>query len=424
MNRRRLPIALLLALLPAAWTIANAQNRPNESTPPLLEGFWTNDTYTPLERPAELGDKEFFTREEAIAFVKRGVDRLLAQARDDIHYDDAIWQAENYSKKENLRTSLIVEPRTGKLPALTPQAQKRLAHQRTTQRAGSSDSAQSRSLAERCITWGNVGPPMIPPTYYANLHIMQTPEIGRHAARADGCGARHLPRWPPPSGAGCPLARRPLGRSLGRRDARRRHDELHRQDELPRVATEHAAGHLRHRASARDRAIHAHGPRHDPLSVHRRGSRYVDARRGRARCRSAERTAPSTSTRATRAITASRTSSGARASAKRQRAADSSCRVRLARSRKGRPHLPIVLYRLTFNARRLNRRDSILAHPAVHRRRHRAGHRCRGMQTVTCNGWPLTSVHRRIPHPRDGRTLRGVRAYGLCCGTSRTSGSG
>ena len=177
MNRRRLPIALLLAVLPAAWTIANAQSRPPQSAPPLLEGFWTNDTYTPLERPAELGDKEFFTREEAIAFVKRGVDRLLAQARDDIHYDDAIWQAENYGKKENLRTSLIVEPRTGKLPALTAQAQKRLAHQRTTQRAGSSDSAQSRSLAERCITWGNVGPPMIPPTYYANMHIMQTPEL-------------------------------------------------------------------------------------------------------------------------------------------------------------------------------------------------------------------------------------------------------
>jgi hypothetical protein len=177
MNPRRLLIALLLAVLPVAWTIANAQGTPTPQVASPLDGFWTNDTYTPLERPAELGDKEFFTREEAIAFVKRGFDRLLAQPRDDIHYDDAIWQAENYAKQENLRTALIVEPRTGKLPALTAQAQKRLAHQRSTQRAGSADRAQSRSLAERCITWGNVGPPMIPPTYYANMQIMQTPEF-------------------------------------------------------------------------------------------------------------------------------------------------------------------------------------------------------------------------------------------------------
>ena len=36
------------------------------------------------------------------------------------------------------------------------------------------DSAESRTLAERCISWGNVGPPMIPPTYNANLQIVQS----------------------------------------------------------------------------------------------------------------------------------------------------------------------------------------------------------------------------------------------------------
>ena len=42
------------------------------------------------------------------------------------------------------------------------------------QRPAPADSAQSRSLAERCISWGNVGPPMLPPTYNANLQILQT----------------------------------------------------------------------------------------------------------------------------------------------------------------------------------------------------------------------------------------------------------
>jgi hypothetical protein len=140
---------------------------------PNLEGYWTYDTYTPLERPAEFRDKEFFTYEEAIAFVKRQNDRLLAQPKDNIHYDDAIWQTENYAKSENLRTSLIVEPKNGLMPPLTPEAQRRLPRQRATQRGLSFDSSQSRSLGERCITWGNAGPPMLPPTYYANLQILQ-----------------------------------------------------------------------------------------------------------------------------------------------------------------------------------------------------------------------------------------------------------
>ena len=173
MNRRcpRLLLAAALVVLPFAWTVTSGQavNTPN------LEGYWTNDTYTPLERPAELGDKEFFTRDEAAAFVKSRIARLLAQSKDDIHYDDAIWQAENYAKQENLRTSLLVQPRNGRLPPLTRDGQRRLAHQQASQRATANvDSAQSRSLAERCITWGHVGPPMLPPTYYANLQILQT----------------------------------------------------------------------------------------------------------------------------------------------------------------------------------------------------------------------------------------------------------
>lgn len=143
-------------------------------TPSLgIEGFWTNDMFTPLERPAKFRDKEFFTHEEAVTFVKDQNDRVLAQPKENIHDDDAIWQTENYGKFENLRTSLIVEPRNGLLPSLTPEGQRRLQQQRLTQRGLSFDSAQSRSLGERCITWGNVGPPMLPPTYYANLQIVQ-----------------------------------------------------------------------------------------------------------------------------------------------------------------------------------------------------------------------------------------------------------
>lgn len=177
-----LGIAALIALSPvvhgqtAARTNARGSNMPR--TPdgqPDLQGFWTNDTVTPLERPAEFGDKAILTSDEAAAYAKKRLDQFLAQPKDNIHYDDAIWQAESYSKESNRRTSLLTDPRNGKLPPLTAAAQQREAARAAARKGtGPSDSAQTRSLAERCITWGNVGPPMIPPTYNANLQIMQT----------------------------------------------------------------------------------------------------------------------------------------------------------------------------------------------------------------------------------------------------------
>ncbi len=104
------PVAITLTLFaqssdappPSPWT-----GRTTAAGHPDFEGHWTNDTYTPLERPEELGEKAVFTPEEAAAFFQSRVDELNAQADDDIHYDDAIWQAENYTKVAHLRTSLI-----------------------------------------------------------------------------------------------------------------------------------------------------------------------------------------------------------------------------------------------------------------------------------------------------------------------------
>ena len=195
-------------LTAATWT---APRTPDGH--PDIQGFWTNDTYTPLERDASLGDKEFFTRQEAAAFFKSRHDRLLGQARDDIHYDDAIWQAENYLKEAHPRTSLISSPKNGRLPALTPEGERRLKSQAAAQRAVTSDAAHTRSLAERCITWGNVGPPMMPPTYNANLQILQTRDlvIINHEMMHD-VRLIHLDGRPHPS----PSVRWLAGHSIGR----------------------------------------------------------------------------------------------------------------------------------------------------------------------------------------------------------------
>ena len=187
MSRSRWVVALtfaalpLVAVLPSGQTAPAARPRAAQLLPrmpdghPDLQGYWTNDSYTPLERPAEFANKATFTPQEADAFVRTRLDRLENQSRTDVHYDDAIWQKENYTKEANLRTSLITSPADGKLPPLTEEAKRRqTAEAAGRQGRGPSDSVQDRSLGERCITWGNVGPPMLPPTYYANFQILQT----------------------------------------------------------------------------------------------------------------------------------------------------------------------------------------------------------------------------------------------------------
>jgi hypothetical protein len=190
MNRQIVTPLLGLAIAAAALWLAPAiaggkrliaQSSATASTTALrasdrlpdFQGYWTNDTFTPLERPPELANKAFFTEAEARSELKTRLDRYLAQPKDDLHYDDAVWQGENYGKEANLRTSLIVDPADGRLPPLTPEGEKKAAARAAAARAAS-DSAQGRSLAERCISWGNVGPPMLPPTYNANLQIFQT----------------------------------------------------------------------------------------------------------------------------------------------------------------------------------------------------------------------------------------------------------
>ena len=138
---------------------------------PDLQGYWTNATFTPLERPAELAGKEFMTDAEAAAFESRKRQQELGQASDDIHYDNVIWQSEGYEKTvSRKRTSQIYDPPDGRLPALTSEGSRRVA----ATRRGSADSAQSRTLGERCISRGNEGPPMLGANYYANLQILQT----------------------------------------------------------------------------------------------------------------------------------------------------------------------------------------------------------------------------------------------------------
>jgi hypothetical protein len=74
-----------------------------------------------------------------------------------------------------IRTSMIVDPADGRLPALTPEAQKRTEAVRAQARLHPADGPESRSLPERCLFWGTSGPPMLPGPYNNMYQIYQAP---------------------------------------------------------------------------------------------------------------------------------------------------------------------------------------------------------------------------------------------------------
>ena len=150
---------------------------------PDMQGYWTNQTFTPLERPAQFKDKEFFTPAEAEAFAQRALDDVRDVPRGeqvksdaDIHYDDGIWLLEGYRKGAMLRTSIITDPPDGRIPPLTEEGRRR-AQARADARKGVGpfDSAQARGLSERCIYWAHEGPPILPTGYNSNVLIVQAP---------------------------------------------------------------------------------------------------------------------------------------------------------------------------------------------------------------------------------------------------------
>ena len=184
---------------------------------PDLQGFWTNTTATPLQRPRELGDKSHFSKAEAAEYERTWLERLV-QGEDEedrtgadlneIYLDDR-------SVVPDLRTSLIVDPQTGRLPPFVKAAEERLA----ARPRPNYDDPEAPPLGERCILGLDGGSPLtspiVPNLYFGNFYqIVQTPahimifteQI--HDARIIRIGGTHVPgaiqRW--------------LGDSIGRWD--------------------------------------------------------------------------------------------------------------------------------------------------------------------------------------------------------------
>jgi hypothetical protein len=189
MNHRYVVIAsrliAVVAVLCATTSLAVGQTRAYRAprTPdgqPDLQGYWTNTTYTPLQRPKEV-TKELYTREEALEILKTAATLESEQTEPgtipDVHYDFTQFGLDRNQGglALNLRTSLIFDPANGQLPPMTEGGQKRNAARAEARKrmGGPTDAAQNQSLSVRCILMDRAGPPMLPGAYNNNYQIIQ-----------------------------------------------------------------------------------------------------------------------------------------------------------------------------------------------------------------------------------------------------------
>ena len=180
---------------------AAAQSTSAPRTPwgePDLQGVWDYRTITPLQRPEELADREFLTEEEAVSLERETLDRnerLLTRApertavvgnvdrREDgtPGFYNNFWLDRGTTIVGTRRTSLIVEPPDGRLPALTARARQladspeagRIAEVRRGARPAASWT--DLDAGDRCIQHAKAGPPISIGGYNNNIQLFQTP---------------------------------------------------------------------------------------------------------------------------------------------------------------------------------------------------------------------------------------------------------
>ena len=187
--------AMLIALISTGAAPASAQPTAvtTEWGQPDLRGIWDFRTITPLERPEELGDKAFLTEEEAANLEQEVVDRNLRLSEREAERTTAavqvdrredgtpgfynnFWLDQGTRAVETRRTSQIIDPPNGRVPALTPAGEARADASRAYREAHPADSWMNRTTSDRCLLGFNAGPPLSPGGYNQNLQILQTPD--------------------------------------------------------------------------------------------------------------------------------------------------------------------------------------------------------------------------------------------------------
>jgi hypothetical protein len=192
-HRFPVPMSALAAVTVVAWFAPLAAGQANTriaaktwAAPhtadgqPDLQGLWTNATITPFERPKDLAAKEFFTEDEAAAYEKKVAENSNRDKRGDTAESDVagayndFWFDRGNRIVPTRRTSMVVDPPDGKVPPLTPGAQKAAAARAEIARRAPWG-PEDMGLPERCLLWPTAGPPLLPTGYNNNYQILQVP---------------------------------------------------------------------------------------------------------------------------------------------------------------------------------------------------------------------------------------------------------
>ena len=157
-----LALVLLVPVAASGQTAAAAAGGESFRTPwgdPDLQGTWTNTTTTPLQRPADLADKEFLTAEEHAVRdqqVALSVDLDNRYPESDPEQPTSVGAYNNYWMERgtlSTRTSLIIDPADGRLPPSTPEEEALQSRGHVSTFASSRfDSVKDFNALDRCIS--------------------------------------------------------------------------------------------------------------------------------------------------------------------------------------------------------------------------------------------------------------------------------
>ena len=150
---------------------------------PSLQGNWDFRTVTPFQRPAAFADKEFLTPEEVEddeAAVRAGRE-ARASAEFDGEYDqqdldvgyNQFYLDQGTTMTTTMRTSQLIYPENGRMPAMTERGREASAYFRVLQ-SRSPHGPEDRNLYDRCILGFNAGPPMRSGAYNNMMKLIQT----------------------------------------------------------------------------------------------------------------------------------------------------------------------------------------------------------------------------------------------------------